>query len=503
MPAKSKPRTADGYVRVSRRAGREGESFISPEVQRQKIEGWAKLNEVEIVHWWEEIDQSGAKLERPLFQEALARCERGETGGIVVARLDRFARSAVDALESITRLNAADARLVSVEDNFDGSKPMGRFAIGILLLIAELELERIKENWQSAITNAVERGVHISARVPTGYRRDKNKRLVRDEPAASFVAEAFRRRALGASWTEIARLLEENEVYPATGNRHWSTTGIASLLRNRVYLGEARSGTVVNREAHEPLVTQAEFDAAQGGRTLLRQRAGSVASKALLGGLVRCAGCGHTLKIAGNTDKRTGMRYPVYHCTGRYAKGLCEARATIRASVLDAYVEEQILAALSEEGGFLAQANEASEAIDEGASRVAEAEHELDLFVGNPTLLRVLGEARFVEGVQVRQQALDEARLQLGTLRSQSLLTDDLPSGDLLKAWPELSLQDRRKLLHGLLERVVLRRAPARGPGALSVAERAQIVLRGNVLLEPNQPSRWYTSKRFPQGSAK
>src|SRR3954468_14733314 len=95
----TKQRTADGYVRVSRRAGREGESFISPEVQRKKIADWAKLHEVEIVKWWEEIDQSGAKRERPMFQQALERCARGETGGVVVAKLDRFARSAVDALE--------------------------------------------------------------------------------------------------------------------------------------------------------------------------------------------------------------------------------------------------------------------------------------------------------------------------------------------------------------------------------------------------------------------
>src|SRR5436190_23003617 len=103
----SQPRTADGYIRVSRRAGREGESFISPEVQRKKIADWAKLHEVEIVQWWEEIDQSGAKLARPMFQEALASCERGEKGGIVVARLDRFGRSAVDVLTSIRRLCAA------------------------------------------------------------------------------------------------------------------------------------------------------------------------------------------------------------------------------------------------------------------------------------------------------------------------------------------------------------------------------------------------------------
>jgi DNA invertase Pin-like site-specific DNA recombinase len=58
---------------VSRVAGREGESFISPETQRQKIEVWAQLHGLEVVRWWEELDQSGAKRQRPMFQEALAR----------------------------------------------------------------------------------------------------------------------------------------------------------------------------------------------------------------------------------------------------------------------------------------------------------------------------------------------------------------------------------------------------------------------------------------------
>src|SRR3954462_14802038 len=166
MAASKKERleTADGYIRVSKVSGREGESFISPDVQRKKIQAWAELHDVEIVQWWEELDQSGKKRDRPMFQQALARCEAKETGGIIVARLDRFARSAVDALESIKRLNEVGARLVSVEDNFDGSTPMGRFAIGILTLIAELELERITESWATAISEAVGRGVHISAR---------------------------------------------------------------------------------------------------------------------------------------------------------------------------------------------------------------------------------------------------------------------------------------------------------------------------------------------------
>jgi site-specific DNA recombinase len=459
-------------------------------MQRKKITEWARLHEVEIVEWWEEIDQSGAKLARPMFQQALARCDAGETGGIVVARLDRFARSAVDALTSIRRLNDAGARLVSVEDNFDGSTPMGRFAIGILTLIAELELERIKGGWETAVSQAVDRGIHISAKVPTGYERDKDRRLVRSEPAASIVAEAFRKRAAGASWAELARFLEENEIYPSSGNKHWSKYGVSGLIKNPVYLGQARSGKVVKEGAHEPLVTRAEFDAAQGvKKSLLKQQDGSLASQAMLGGLARCAGCGHTLKITGNTDRKSGQRYPIYYCVGRYATGPCPARANARASLLDAYVEEQVLAALQAEDGLLAQAVAASEQIETAAREVAEAEHELDLFVDNPKLLSLLGEKKFIEGVEARQRALDDARAALAEARSQSALAEELGDGDLLRAWPDLTIQERRRLMHGLLERVVVTRADRRGRHARPIGERTQILLRGGSALKPQPKS--------------
>src|SRR5207302_9982314 len=123
--------------------------------------------------------------------------------------------------------------------------------------------------------------------------------------------------------------------------------GVASLIKNPVYLGQARSGKIVNDSAHQPLVTRAEYDAAQSvKKSLLSQRDGSLAAQAMLGGIARCAGCGHTLKITGNTDKKTGQRYPIYYCSGRFATGLCPSRATVRASILDAHVEAEILHAL-------------------------------------------------------------------------------------------------------------------------------------------------------------
>jgi hypothetical protein len=237
-------------------------------------------------------------------------------------------------------------------------------------------------------------------------------------------------------------------------------------------------------------VTRAEFDAAQATKkSLLRQHDRSIASQAMLGGLARCAGCGHTLKITGNTDRKSGERYPIYYCVGRYASGPCPARANARASLLDRYVEAEVLHALEAEHGLLAQAVAASEQIEAAARSATKAEHELDLFVNNPKLLSLLGEQKFLEGVEIRQRALDDARVALAETRQQSALAEELGDGDLLAAWPALTIQERRRLMHGLLDRVVVTRADRRGRHARPIGERTQVVLRGGSILASDKPS--------------
>jgi hypothetical protein len=152
-------------------------------------------------------------------------------------------------------------------------------------------------------------------------------------------------------------------------------------------------------------------------------------------------------------------------------------------------VEEQVLAALHAEGGLIAEARAANQQLEQASRAVEAAEHELDLFVLDPKLLSVLGERKFREGVEVRQHALDDARQRLAEARSQATLVAELPSGDLIKEWPQLTIQERRRLLHGLLDRVVLTRSPRRGKNATPVDERTQIVLRGNTPLEPVEAS--------------
>ena len=232
-----------GYVRVSRVAGREGDTFISPTVQRERIEASAKAGGHTIVDVLVDLDQPGSKYERPRFQEALERVEAGEADGIIVAALDRFARSVPDAAVALRRLEDAGAVLISVRDALDTSTPVGRFARTMMLALAELELDRIRENWATARDHAIARGVHISRVPPLGYRRGEDGRLEPDTKTARLVRELFRRRTAGTPLRELVSFLDER--LPRENGGAWPVGTVTSILARRTYLGEAAAGDVV------------------------------------------------------------------------------------------------------------------------------------------------------------------------------------------------------------------------------------------------------------------
>ena len=111
-----------GYVRVSRVGKRKGDSFLSPELQRGSIARVCQREGLELVEVLEELDRSGGDAARPLWNDAIARIERGEVAALVVWNLDRFSRSLVDALDArraLLGVQAAACRL----DPIDRLKP--------------------------------------------------------------------------------------------------------------------------------------------------------------------------------------------------------------------------------------------------------------------------------------------------------------------------------------------------------------------------------------------
>src|SRR6266511_5206570 len=102
--------------------------------------------------------------------------------------------------------------------------------------------------------------------------------------------------------------------------------------------------------------------------------------------------------------------------------------------------------------------------------------HELDLFVPYPKLLCCLESRSSSRAVEARQGALDEGRRASAEAQLQAALTSEIGDGDLLRAWPSLSVREKRRLMHGLLDRVVVQRADRGGRHARPISDRTQII---------------------------
>src|SRR5690348_13423488 len=101
MSPKTVTKPIDLYVRVSAVRGREGESFISPVEQEDRCRAALRARGLQAGEVFTDLDQSGGKMKRPALDEALERVRGGESGGIIVARVDRFGRTVVGALQTM------------------------------------------------------------------------------------------------------------------------------------------------------------------------------------------------------------------------------------------------------------------------------------------------------------------------------------------------------------------------------------------------------------------
>jgi DNA invertase Pin-like site-specific DNA recombinase len=434
-----------GYIRVSRVAGRSGELFISPDVQRERVEAVAVAGGHKIVRWFTDLDESGAKADRPGFQKCLGLIESGELDGIVVHKLDRFSRSVADAADALRRIDGAGGALLSAEDSLDTSTPMGRFALHMMLAVAELEWERRRESWAVSRGRAVARGVHIASRTPTGYDRLPDGRLVPND-FAPRIEESFRMKARGASWAEIRKQMAG--VPTPYGSVEWADRSLSHVLANRVYLGEARSGEFVNAEAHAPIVDAGTFQLAQRKE----QKASPRHGKSLLTGLLRCAGCRYCMKSDTMSPKFEDGRVRSYRCRGTRAAGRCQAPCSTLARLVEPFVVDAFLARHAKVGERqVVDDTEAQEARLEVARAITQRDAFLTLDIADAKAAQ--------RELNRRQELVDAAESHLASLT----IPDALDMSMLVETWPELDNDEKRELLRAGIGAIFLRRAPSRG----------------------------------------
>jgi DNA invertase Pin-like site-specific DNA recombinase len=447
--------TMDAYIRVSRRGLREGDSFQSPEIQREKIEAWAKALGVTILETHTDIDQTGKKFTRPGLDKALARIESGQTGGLATMNVKRFGRNLIDGLLTIKRIKEAGASFAAIENGLDISTDGGRIALALMLQMAEIELEHMTEQSKLAQTRAVRRGVHFKP--PLGYVKKGKGEGIEPGSLAEGIRTLFRMRANGAGWAEIADYL--NAHHPRDNGSQWVPSHLPKLIRLRTYLGEAHHGENVKTGAHAPLVTPEEFEAAQQPRV----PGSGNKIEMLLRGIIRCAGCRYLMKA-----DYGGRQTPVYRCAGRHGGGRCPAPAIVSRHIVDGYVEAEFLRRY---GDIELAGHEATDAIEQATTRVAALERDLDA-ASDPRRLRALGHDRHLHLVEGIAAELEQAKAELQEAR-RSAFGVDVPEQAI---WDTLSISEKRRVLAEGIDTVFLRRT-----GLASISDRALILWRGEA----------------------
>jgi site-specific DNA recombinase len=472
----------DGYVRVSRIGGRQGEGYISPDVQREAIDAYAReLGAKGIDAWHDDQDYSGGNVERPSFQQMLERLRSGDTDGIVVMRVDRFARSVADGAAIVRDIVDRGQVFASCHERIDPRTPEGKYMLTSFLANAELFLDQAKANWWTAKARAIARGAHIGP-TPIGYDRipkgqERSGCLIPNPTYGPAITKLFKRAATGKHGdSALARWVTDRA--PRNGGAPWQPSEIRRWLRSRVYLGEVRYGDLVNPEAHKPLTDRETWERAQ--REPGTQRRAN--SRFLLSGLVRCACCRYAM--GGQTNGGAEGQTPVYRCNGRHG---CDAPSVITAERLDGFIRDLVLDQLR--GLEL-------EAVHEGIDLAAltqdyeDAEAELQAFASDLNAREILGEAGWQDALTRRaldRDAKREARDQAFSRSQLATVAQDVEG---------LDHDGLRDLLGGMIRHLFVRRAPR---GA-KVADRVLVIwsddprsieVPGPHRPGPFEPARW------------
>lgn len=105
---------------------------------------------------------TGTKMERPQFTALLERLQPGDT--LIVTKLDRFARTAVEGGAIVRDLHERGVTIHILNMGIADSTPMGKLMVTMLLAFAEFERDMIVERTQGGKAIAKANGKRVDGR---------------------------------------------------------------------------------------------------------------------------------------------------------------------------------------------------------------------------------------------------------------------------------------------------------------------------------------------------
>jgi recombinase-like zinc beta ribbon protein len=199
-----------------------------------------------------------------------------------------------------------------------------------------VQLQMARQMWLATANRAartrreaIKAGKYVGP-TPLGFVR-VNGALVEDPETGPIIRAAFELAASADLHHAVAFLRER------LPQRRWDTDHVRRLLANRAYIGESRSGDIVNPDAHDPLdgLDATTWQAAQTDPRPRRANGDYPLSHA-----VHCGRCGDGL--VGGLQTVKGRQYRRYRCSNPACKG----GTSVRAERLEDHVRAEVKLAL-------------------------------------------------------------------------------------------------------------------------------------------------------------
>lgn len=133
----------------------------------------------------EEAASGRSRSGRTELETILEFIRAGDT--LVVVKLDRLGRSTRDVLNLVHELESKGAALRVLEPEIDTSKPEGRIILTTLSMVAEMEVQFIKERQRAGIEAAKAKGIYKGRK--RSIDRDAVQRLKQAGVGATEIAQ--------------------------------------------------------------------------------------------------------------------------------------------------------------------------------------------------------------------------------------------------------------------------------------------------------------------------
>lgn len=295
-------KTAAAYIRVST----EEQTEYSPASQLSKIRCYAEHNGYTLPSEYIFADEgiSGRTTsKRTEFNRMIsaAKTRPKPFDAILLWKFSRFARSREDSIvyKSMLRKQCG-IDVISVSENIGDDK---------MSVLIEAMIEAMDEYYSINLGEEVRRGMNEklcrgeAVTIPSFGYSIKDGVYVPSPNEAAAAEKIFSDFVRGKSMRKIADELNAAGFLTHRGNPFRSRT-VRYILENPVYAGKIRwtpngGDTVIVRGNHEPIVTQAVWNAACERLSALTKtkymRADSPKAPFMMQGLIRCGSCGATL----------------------------------------------------------------------------------------------------------------------------------------------------------------------------------------------------------------